>query len=56
MTTYDDIAIMRAEHAAQEQRLRANLATIHANIETLTHRTIWSRLRARWVNGQRKEA
>lgn len=56
MTTFDDIAIMRADLAAQRANLSANLATIRANIETLTHRTIWSRLRARWVNAQRKEA
>ena len=35
MTTYDDIAIMRAEHAAQEQLLRANLATCRRNMQTL---------------------
>ncbi|BDD84495.1 hypothetical protein TPB0596_42580 [Tsukamurella pulmonis] len=56
MTTLDDIAIMRAEGQALKACLSANLATIHANIETLTHRTIWSRLRARWVNVRRKEA
>ncbi|MDP0398534.1 hypothetical protein [Tsukamurella strandjordii] len=35
MTTYDDIAIVRAEHAAQEQLLRANLAICRRNMQTL---------------------
>ncbi|WP_435594836.1 hypothetical protein [Tsukamurella tyrosinosolvens] len=54
MTTFDDIAIMRADLAAQRATLSANLATIYANIETLSRRTIWSRLRARWASTQKK--
>ena len=56
MTTYDDIAIMRAEGQALKAALSAHLTTLHANIETLNRRTFWGRLRDRWVSVPRKGA